>query len=683
MSLPRLRRAALPLLLTSTLATAAIFGLRLAGTLQFWEWAALDKFFQLSRAEAPDRRILLVGITEADLQADGAAIALSNQRLVQLLNQIRAAQPRAIGLDLFRDRPAPSPELQQIFQDTPNLFGIGKFSGLAGDAHFGTFPPPAGLPRQQWADAGAVLDADEVQRRAVFYADTVGNSPYRTVPGLSLALAYRYLEAEGIRPSSSPDGGWLQLGGTTFYPFRNLTGGYATASDHGYQILLNWRRSAFEKVSVADVLAGKVPPSAFRERVVLIGADAPLKDRFATPLTRTEDMPRQVAGIEVHANVLSQILSAALEGRPLLQVLGGRSAAAWPRWGISAALAQTFLFLWLGSALAATPFLAGFSRSQAAACLALTNGALISLCYFAFLGGWWLPLVPGLLSLNLAAAVALIYSYVREIQEWNRTLQLQVEEQAGQLLAQRTFLELAQQTQLLSHYSLEISEALRTKVDLILSRISQFERVAAESLRQLAASPLALTELFSPQLPAPARTALGQGLTKIQGSIKELDQDLDRISLFLSLFPHLKFFFPELDQKSLILPQDLTQTILPPLREFFWSLQGIDLNEKLSVSCELTEIPVAVSRAKLSSVLMLLLLHFLPAAAALELRLSLENSTCQIEISGATWSEQVEFLCTWCQELLAGNGTVAAELSGERVRWRFHLPLDKDISLSR
>ena len=269
MFLSQLRRYALPLLLISGIASTAIFCLRLAGTLQFWEWTALDKFVQISGQETPERRIILVGVTEADLEAEGAATVLSNRRLVQLLQQIRRAQPRVIGLDLFRDRPTSSPELQKIFQQTPNLFAIGKFSGLAGDPYFGILPPPVGLPRRQWADAGAVLDADEVQRRAVFYSDTESGSPYRTVPGLALALAYHYLEKEGIYPSASADGGWLQLGGITFYPFRNLTGGYAKASDLGYQILLNWRRTTFEKVSVTDVLGGKVSPAAFRGRVVI------------------------------------------------------------------------------------------------------------------------------------------------------------------------------------------------------------------------------------------------------------------------------------------------------------------------------------------------------------------------------------------------------------------------------
>jgi adenylate cyclase len=66
-------------------------------------------------------------------------------------------------------------------------------------------------------------------------------------------------------------------------------------------------------VSAADVLAGRVEPERFRDRLVLIGATAfGLSDYQATPVT--DQMP----GIEIHAQLLEGIFEGALLTRPPL-----------------------------------------------------------------------------------------------------------------------------------------------------------------------------------------------------------------------------------------------------------------------------------------------------------------------------------------------------------------------------
>ena len=66
-------------------------------------------------------------------------------------------------------------------------------------------------------------------------------------------------------------------------------------------------------VSAADVLAGRVPPDRFQDRLVLIGATAfGLSDYQATPVTD------QMAGVEIHAQLLEGIFEGALLTRPPL-----------------------------------------------------------------------------------------------------------------------------------------------------------------------------------------------------------------------------------------------------------------------------------------------------------------------------------------------------------------------------
>ena len=66
-------------------------------------------------------------------------------------------------------------------------------------------------------------------------------------------------------------------------------------------------------VSAADVLAGRVAPDRFQDRLVLIGATAfGLSDYQATPVTD------QMAGVEIHAQLLEGIFEGALLTRPPL-----------------------------------------------------------------------------------------------------------------------------------------------------------------------------------------------------------------------------------------------------------------------------------------------------------------------------------------------------------------------------
>ncbi len=77
---------------------------------------------------------MIVGIDESDLQAYGFPIP--DNKLAQLLQQLNAAEPRAIGLDLYRDLPTEPghEELVKAFQTIPNIVGIETFESTNGEA---------------------------------------------------------------------------------------------------------------------------------------------------------------------------------------------------------------------------------------------------------------------------------------------------------------------------------------------------------------------------------------------------------------------------------------------------------------------------------------------------------------------------------------------------------------------
>jgi adenylate cyclase len=81
--------------------TGILLGIRSIGLLQPLELATYDLFFQWRPTESIDDRIVIVGISESDIQNFGYPI--SDEPLTKLLNLIKQQQPRVIGLDIYRD----------------------------------------------------------------------------------------------------------------------------------------------------------------------------------------------------------------------------------------------------------------------------------------------------------------------------------------------------------------------------------------------------------------------------------------------------------------------------------------------------------------------------------------------------------------------------------------------------
>jgi len=383
--------------------TPAVAGLvlllRYSGALQSLEWAALDGFFQQRPAEPLDPSIVIVGITETDIQTI-QQVPLSDALLAKLLQTIKQQQPRAIGLDLYRDLPVPpgQSDLIKLFETTPNLIGIKK---VIGDETNPPISPNPTLKRLGQVSMNDIVpDADGKIRRSL---QIVTLDDGNWVENLSLTLAQIYLKAEGITPDpNAPD---LQLGKARLIPFQPNDGGYVRADAGGYQTFINFRGTHhFRTLSVTDVLHNRIPPDLFRDRIVLVGATAKsLKDFFYTPYSSWSDSPTQMAGVELQAQMTSQIIQAALHGRPLIRVLPKPLEWLWiTLWsGVGAVLAWSFRKTY-GSVLT----------------LAAAGGRLIGLCFWAFVqGGWWLPSVPPLIALITAASVIDRYAVVQAHQQ--------------------------------------------------------------------------------------------------------------------------------------------------------------------------------------------------------------------------------------------------------------------------
>ncbi|MEW6498577.1 MAG: CHASE2 domain-containing protein, partial [Cyanobacteriota bacterium] len=88
--------------------TSLVLGIRRAGHLQALELQAFDHLMQTRPAEPPDSRLLVVTVTEEDIQAqknEPRRGSLSDRSLLRLLEKLESYQPRVIGLDIYRDFP--------------------------------------------------------------------------------------------------------------------------------------------------------------------------------------------------------------------------------------------------------------------------------------------------------------------------------------------------------------------------------------------------------------------------------------------------------------------------------------------------------------------------------------------------------------------------------------------------
>ncbi|MEM1290249.1 MAG: CHASE2 domain-containing protein [Cyanobacteria bacterium P01_H01_bin.162] len=387
----------------STLATGTIIlGLRTLGALQGLELGVYDNMLRWRPTPPPDDRILVVGISESDIQSR-QEWPIQDSTVAELLEVLLEAEPQAIGLDMFRDLPigAGQAELLSVLQSSDRIFPVCKISSADNPG----VPPPTDTLETQVGFSDLVVDSGGILRRNLLIAappaetETVDthlcNSPDNQLFSLSLQLALRYLAAEGINPELTLNQE-LQLGQTVLPRLTPNLGGYRNVDANGYQILLNYRaaQAAVPQVSLTDVLTGQVEPAQVRDRIVLIGATTPeAKDEFYTPFSGGLRDSQKMSGVIVHAQSVSQILSAVLDDRPLLWSWSPPVEALWiVAWGLGGALFAGYIRRPMVYAVVAIGLL----------------GGLYGLCYVAFLQGGWLPLVPAALGFVLASGGVLL-----------------------------------------------------------------------------------------------------------------------------------------------------------------------------------------------------------------------------------------------------------------------------------
>lgn len=391
--------------LASTLVTGLVMGVRSLGILQGLELQAYDQMIRSRPQEFPDNRFVIISITEQDLQLpeqEQRGIGhLADRALYLLLKKLEPHEPRVIGLDLLRDFKV-NPKYKK---DLANRLGGENFIGIcySGNTRDTSIAAPFQVPSAQIGFNDVVPDKPyNILRRQILQVE-FDTSLCSASEAFSFKVAEHFLKKEGIIPDFPQ--GKLRLGKVVFKPLEARSSGYQNLDASGHQVLLNFRSVTGSSLNVSNiqftlgqVLENKVNLDIVRDKIVLIGVDSKTaNDYFLTPYKK------EIPGVIVHAQMISQILGAVLDKRPLLSVWSFWIEILWV-WGwslISGSLASLF---WR------SPIKLGILG-----CVVLSS--LYIICYIFLIpdvcknlkvSSVWIPFIPPTLSLIITSGCIII-----------------------------------------------------------------------------------------------------------------------------------------------------------------------------------------------------------------------------------------------------------------------------------
>jgi CHASE2 domain-containing sensor protein/tRNA A-37 threonylcarbamoyl transferase component Bud32 len=376
----------------SLVVTGLVIGAKQLGWWEIGELTVYDRGIRWKSALPPDPRLLIVAITEDDLNRQ-QAWPLPDRTIAKIIQKLTDKQARVIGLDVFRANPVEPghAELAKIW-DKNDLIIPGchhrnlKNPGIAG---------PPGIPAEQLGFVDLVVDRDSIVRRALLFMTRDPKSPCISETSLALQLAQEYLIRQHQLTGSFDPDRQFQIATTHFRPIASNDGGYQQAEAGGYQILLNYRsaNAVAKIVTVTDILTDRVDPQLIRDRIVLIGSTASsLKDEFLTPYSAGKAEDATMPGVMVHAQIVSQILSAVLDKQPLWWFI--------PDW---------LEGIWIGSWCLTGSLLAWYIRHPIRLLVAAGGATIVLVGGFAiaFAHAGWIPLVSPFVGL-IASSIGVL-----------------------------------------------------------------------------------------------------------------------------------------------------------------------------------------------------------------------------------------------------------------------------------
>ena len=394
--------------LSSVAISALLLGLRFAGVLQPLEMKAYDTFLRLRPLEQPDERLTIITIDDEDLQFQdelgfsrqdkGQSIAYDGV-LQKLVHTLEKYQPRAIGLDIYLNRVSDQ-ESEALIQP------LKKPERLTTVCEVGNSPvfslKNSGSTRIGFTNFDTL--EEDILRRHLLFGNFAELGACNAYYALSVQLANQYFEQEKIFGAFTEEG-YFKFGDVIFKDLTPRTGGYQSIKLVGAQILLNYRSVSTPKeiaptISLRNIFMGKFKPQELQDKVILIGVDRPNKirdrDYWKTPFGI------EIPGVFVHAHMTSQLISAVLDDRPIIQTLSQPLEI----------LIIVSITLW-GSSIAIFSI-----RNRFKVLIHLLTLVVSTLSAFLlFMEGWWLPIAPCLLAIAGANLTTLLATNSKSIRK--------------------------------------------------------------------------------------------------------------------------------------------------------------------------------------------------------------------------------------------------------------------------
>lgn len=392
-----------PLAIIWIVVTGTLLGVRHLGGFQPLELNAYDLMVQLRPDAIPDPRLLVVTITDQDINTI-EKWPISDRTLAKGIAEIARLEPTAIGIDIIRNIPYEPGNAELVTQwQNPKVIPI----TLIGNSKEDSAPPPPNIPEKRVGFNDLVVDPDGILRRNLMYA----KNGKTTLTSFSLRLAFAYFNHKKI-DSKLIENNTLQVDKTVFSKLRSNSGGYQKINAQGYQILLNYRspENIAKTVTLTQVLEGKVDPKWVKGKIVLIGVTAlTAKDFFSTPYSATGTGNQPMPGVFIHATATSQILSAVLDGKGLFWY--------WDEW-------QEILWIVVWSAVGGC-LAWRLEKSLNLIAIAIAScGSLFGFTFFLFMQQGWIPLITPALALLITAGVAVTYKYEQSRQQQGIVMKL-------------------------------------------------------------------------------------------------------------------------------------------------------------------------------------------------------------------------------------------------------------------
>ena len=396
-------------LLSSLAVSSLVMVVRSLSLLQPFELWAYDRLMQQRPAEVIDPRIVVVEVTEEDINSDRYPI--SDKVLVEAIEILEEYQPAAIGLDIHRsvERGTGYQDLIGLFENNSNIFPVCAYGG-----NNKSYAPPQGLSEtkltQQMGFSDLLIDrytsednyylssttpdlksTPKVRRQLLSYDPDLatGSSKCLTPYSLSFQLAYEYLHRAGVDPLTvDPQQQW-QFGEVTFKEMTSKFGGYQRLDGDSSQIPINYRSGhPGKQISLNQLRSGKIQPQLIKDRIVLIGYTTDVaRDYFDTPYGI-------IPGVWIHAHMTSQMISAVQDGRPLIWVL--------PQWGD-----WLWILWWSVFTGGVMVILHHKPIGYSFLALGILTIAMDRFYILILINGGWLPYIPTLLSLLIVSGVVL------------------------------------------------------------------------------------------------------------------------------------------------------------------------------------------------------------------------------------------------------------------------------------